>query len=83
MTPRRDLVDGDNLCLAFPGRQYIVYLPHGGTVNVRLEKKNYSTVWYNPRTGEWGTPFRVEGSGERQEFKTPDSGDWALLIRTK
>ena len=82
MTPRRDLVDGDNLCLAFPGRQYIVYLPHGDTVNVRLEKKNYSTVWYNPRTGEWGTPFRVEGS-ERQEFKTPDSGDWALLIRTK
>jgi hypothetical protein len=82
MTPQRDLVDGDNLCLACPDRQYVVYLPHGGTVNVQLEEKSYSAVWYNPRTGEWGAPFRVEGS-ERQKFKAPDSGDWALLIRTE
>jgi len=82
MTPRRDLVDGDNLCLACPGQQYVVYLPHGGTMNVRLEKKSYSAMWYNPRTGEWGAPFRVEGS-ERQKFEAPDSGDWALLIRTE
>jgi len=88
MAPRQDLVDGDNLCLAHPGNEYIVYLPHGGAVNVRLEQGDYSAVWYNPRTGEWSEPFHVEGGGRQAlasrfiwEFTAPDERDWTLLIR--
>jgi len=80
MTPQRDLVDKDNLCLAHPGHEYVIYLPHGGTVNAELKKGHYSAIWYNPRTGEWGAPFRIEGGGQ-QKFTAPDIGDWALLIR--
>ena len=82
MAPQRDLVDGNNLCLAQPGREYAVYLPYGGTVNVSLEKGNYSVVWYNPRTGEWGVPFHIQGNG-RQKLTAPDEEDWALLIQAE
>ncbi|MBZ5679325.1 MAG: DUF5060 domain-containing protein [Acidobacteriia bacterium] len=78
--PHDELVNNGNYCLAEPGKIYVVYLPHGGNVNVRLQAGRYDAAWFNPLTGErtaippalgpvWASP------------KAPDNNDWALLLR--
>ena len=37
--------------IAKPGRIYAVYLPKGGTTDLRIEEGSYTVQWYNPRTG--------------------------------
>jgi hypothetical protein len=78
--PHDELVDNGAFCLAEPGRLYAVYLPRGGKVGVRLERGKYRAQWFNPRSGETRVLPPAEGpawtSGE-----SPDSGDWALLLR--
>jgi len=85
MSPRPDLVEGNALCLAEPGKEYAVYLPLGGTVTVNLGDVPQGVklnVWrYDPRTGK-AERLGVTGKG-RYRFKAPGSGegnDWALHI---
>ena len=47
MTPRQDLVDS-GYCLANPGLEYLVYLPKGGIVNMKLVRGNYTVDWWDP-----------------------------------
>ncbi len=47
MTPRQDLVD-TGYCLANPGLEYLVYLPQGGIVNMKLLRGNYTVDWWDP-----------------------------------
>ena len=80
--PHPRLVDR-GLCLADPGRRYIIYLPEGGGVTVSLPSESvaYRAFWYNPRT------CRVERTqsltADTQGFFTaPDGGDWVLDLMT-
>lgn len=83
MSPRPDLVEGNALCLAEAGREYVVYQPVGGEVRVALrdipdgQKRN---VWrYNPRTGEIGCLGEMRAGQLR--FHAPKGGkDWVLHI---
>ena len=54
--------DKGAFCLAEPGRQYAVYLPHGGTATVTLQPGRYKTKWFNARTGVWSTAGPGGGS---------------------
>jgi hypothetical protein len=80
--PHDELVDNGAFCLAEPGRLYAVYLPRGGKVTVKLERGNYRTQWFNPRSGAIKALPAAAGpvwtSGE-----SPDYGDWALLLRAE
>ncbi len=80
MQPRQDLVS-NGYCLAWPGRQYLVYLEDGGTVDVKAENGPYIATWINARdTAEQRAGGTTEtGLG----LKAPDRGDWLLrLTRT-
>ncbi|BFU93476.1 MAG: hypothetical protein NTNFB02_01980 [Nitrospira sp.] len=59
--PHDELVNRGAFCLAEPGRQYVVYLPHGGDVTVRLDPGQYEVKWFNPRTGEYSASQNVSG----------------------
>ena len=73
------MTPGD-FCLADSGRTYVVYLPRGGTVAVKLEPGNYRTSWFNPRSGE--TIELPAASGPNwTSAAAPDGGDWVLLLR--
>lgn len=85
LAPRRDLVEGSGLCFAEPGKEYIVYLPVGGTVSVNLADILEGVklrVWrYNPRTGE---TIRIGTAGRgKYRLHSPSSGegeDWVFHI---
>jgi hypothetical protein len=78
--PHDELVNHDAFCLAEPGRQYVVYLSHGGDVTVRLDPGQYEVKWFNPRSGEYSGsqvalgPVWTSASAE-------DGADWVILMK--
>jgi hypothetical protein len=78
--PHDELVNKGAYCLAEPGRSYAVYLPRGGKATVRLKDGRYRANWFNPRSGETKTLPPAEGPTWTSP-ESPDSGDWALLLR--
>jgi hypothetical protein len=80
MNPASDLVGQDVMCLAEKNRQYVVYLPKGGEVELKLGDGLYKAKWYNPREGYWVNIGEASGPIWKSP-KSPDKGDWALLLR--
>jgi hypothetical protein len=78
--PHDELVDGGAFCLAEPGRQYAVYLPRGGKVNLQLAPGKYRAHWFNPRGGQ-SIPLPAATGPAWTPGESPDNGDWALLLR--
>jgi Protein of unknown function (DUF4038)/Domain of unknown function (DUF5060)/Putative collagen-binding domain of a collagenase len=79
--PHDEWVDHHAFCLAQPGKVYVVYLPHGGKVTVKLAPGHYHARWFNPRTGEWSAAPAAQGP----RWTSPtaaDDGDWALLLQS-
>jgi hypothetical protein len=76
-------VTGDALALADPGKVYVIYFPHGGAARVDLSAAQgpLNARWFNPRAGDFGGPMSVTPTSLRQDFKAPDTNDWALLVR--
>lgn len=93
MSPHPELVKEypQPLCLAKPGKEYIVYLRYGGVAKIEMDNsassKKFSYQWYNPGTGKFNEPVSVIGS-EIMTFSAPESypdekdfKDWVLYIR--
>jgi hypothetical protein len=82
MEPRDELVEGGGaMCLAGPGRQYLVYLPEGKPTTLRLEPGSYAVRLLNCRTGAWTELGRVEGGSPWTTPAMADAGDWAVTLR--
>ncbi len=77
--PHDELVNR-GYCLADPGRLYVVYLPDGGDVTLKLNPGRYEAKWFNPRTGAYSSPW-VAQAPEWTSPKSADHGDWVLLLR--
>jgi hypothetical protein len=80
--PHDELVDNGAFCLAESGKLYAVYLPRGGKVTVKIGSRKYKTHWFNPRSGET-KPLPVAEGPSWTAPESPDSGDWALLLRSE
>ncbi len=88
LEPDQNLVDEnkDNFCSAIPGKEYIIYLRHGGSVNVNLSdvssKGRFNFHWFDPRTGIEKNVGTIEG-GTVKAFTAPNNFDWVLhLVKT-
>jgi len=70
-----------NFCLADPGREYLVYAPRGGIVNVDLSAANtlMSAEWFAPLTGRTVHAKAVPG-GTPQRLVAPFAGDAVLHL---
>lgn len=84
MTPRHDLTNYGNLCLAEPGQEYLVYsrLP---TCRVVLPREGvYTVTMFNPRTGQQTSlpDCDPKQNGAWQYPKTL-SDDWAFVLKRK
>jgi hypothetical protein len=67
-------------CLAVPGKQYLVYLPEGGTVTVDLAGAGSLAVeWAHPVTGAVAPGGTVLG-GSQREFTAPFDGEVVLFL---
>ena len=81
MTNRDELVGNvehtnSAFCLAKEGEVYLIYLPKGGEMPLKLPEDDFSLAWFNPRDGKMG---------ETQVFdsplQAPDSEDWLALVQ--
>lgn len=78
--PHDELVNNGNYCLADPGETYAVYLPHAGSVTVKLEPGHYQAYWFSAMTGEKIDLPDVTGPIWTSP-EAPDHNDWALLLQ--
>src|SRR5262249_53767258 len=69
-------------CLINPGREYLVYLPSGGTVRVDLSAASGSFVatWFSPITGQTTSGGTVS-AGIPILFTSPIAGDTVLYLQ--
>ncbi len=82
MVPSDNLVTkGPGYCLA-SDREYLVYLPNGGSVTIDLHNTEgtVSVEWFNPVNGESSSASSVTG-GVSQEFTSPYSGESVLYLK--
>ncbi|MFC1692736.1 putative collagen-binding domain-containing protein [Candidatus Latescibacterota bacterium] len=81
--PHREIADS-GLCLADVGREYVIYLPEGGTVSIDLSevKGDMITAWYNPRECRDEKVEEIQADGILT-FQTPDKNDWVLHLVKK
>jgi hypothetical protein len=77
-------VNTDDYVLCKSGQIYLVYLKHGGKVQLNIISGNYSYGWFNPRTGDGLNGLLKTGSvdvGQKVELTAPDKNDWLLVIK--
>lgn len=70
--------------LCKPGQIYLVYLKHGGKVQLTAAAGNFTYGWFNPRTGDGLEGLLKTGSvntGRKIEVTAPNKNDWLLVIK--
>ncbi len=77
LEPYFDVSGGRALYLT--GVEYVVFLEHGGAVELTTEKKGYKVYWLNVDTGELITE-KKEYKGERFSASAPGAGAWVLHL---
>jgi hypothetical protein len=82
MTPQATLASSA-VCLADPGREFLVYLPDGADVTVDLGagQAEFAVAWFGPASGETRPGANVRASG-RTVFASPFApGDAVLHLK--
>ena len=81
LKPDHAVVNTGSLCLADPGREYVVYRQSGGTIAIDLPGAGpaFQAEWLDPRTGARKPATAVEGRVKRT-FACPDARDWVLHL---
>jgi hypothetical protein len=82
MTPQSDLAS-TGYCLADAGREYLVYLPHGGRkeFSLILTPTNYSVEWINPSNGNSLKMQDLRAKIGKETFELPFSGPAILHLK--
>ena len=80
MIPREDLAS-TGYCLADPGRQYVVYLPEGGRVEVDLSAATepLAVQWIAPVAGK-SHAGKPPAGGDKRSLEPPFRGPAVLLL---
>ncbi len=80
LSPRQDLVS-TGFCLAAEGREYLVYLETGGTVQVQVQPGTYAVQWSNARDTRDQRRGGTITNGTN--LTAPDTNDWLLHLQRK
>jgi hypothetical protein len=76
----------DDYVLYKTGEVYLIYLKHGGKVQLDVATGKFTYGWFNPRTGDGLNGLLKAGSvdsGRKVEVAALDNNDWLLVIRGK
>jgi len=81
MRPHNEAVSGSKeaYCLAEPSEQYLVYMPEGGTVSLKLPEGYYHASWFNPLNALTQDTQLLSG-GDTLKVQSPDNNDWVLVV---
>ena len=82
MNPAQHLVTSPTLCLAKPGREYVVYAPDGGGVplNLRGQSGSFAVTLLDPRTGGTTTLPPIAG-GAWRSLVAPAGNDYVFRVK--
>ena len=73
---------GDDYVLCKANELYLVYLKHGGKIEIGVGSGKFDYGWFNPRTADGLDGLLERGSVDgRVEMTAPDTNDWLLVIR--
>ncbi len=75
--------DNEAYLIFNPGRQYAIYFPNGGTVELDIKdsKGTFSAQWLDIHACKWSDAKSIQG-GKTVTLSTPeDTGYWACLIQ--
>ena len=80
-----EMTDSDSdYVLCKPGEIYLVYLKHGGDIEVDVTSGKFNYGWFNPRTGDGLDGLLKKGSANGKiKLTAPDDNDWLLVIQGK
>ncbi len=80
ITPRGELASS-GYCLADPGKEYLIYLPSGGSVTADLSaaRGELAVEWFDPARDKITAAGKTTG-GARREFKAPFTGAAVLYL---
>jgi hypothetical protein len=84
--PRNDLLaqraENEAYCLAEPGRQYAVYFPDGGSVELDVSDATGRLVvrWLDLERSQWLERREADASHGMLRLRAPGPGHWAVLV---
>jgi hypothetical protein len=76
--------NSDDYVFCKPGHIYLVYLKHGGKVELDVAGGECNYGWFNPRTGDGLDRLLYPGTinaGPKIDLNAPDTNDWLLVIK--
>jgi hypothetical protein len=73
-----ELANG-NLCLAKPGKIYIVYLPEGGKVKLSKLSDTLTFYWFDPVKGDFISEDKIKSN--EQEFDSETKLPMVLIVK--
>lgn len=81
MKPCQNAISGGNaFCLGESVKHYLVYLPNGGSVNMKAPQASYQAQWISgANTAQRRSAGSVRGD---ERFSAPSSDDWLLELKT-
>ena len=79
-----DREPGEAYCMVLPGRDFVVYFPDGGSVNLYISALSgtASLQWCNVLKAEWSEAESVDPL-LNVRLKCPGEGHWIALVKTK
>lgn len=86
--PENDLLSerepAEAYCMAFPGREYVVYFPTGGSVNLDISamKGKASLEWCEVLKAAWSEGMRVDPAASLA-LNCPGRGHWIALLKVQ
>jgi len=85
LAPHADLLSrrapNEAYCAADPGREYVVYFPDGGAVDLDVSAADGSLTerWLDADDAAWTGPEPVDG--DERALSAPASGNWLAVLR--
>ena len=67
-------------CMAFAGKEYVIYFPAAGSVHLAAAPGSYDIKWLRINNSKWQESYDLELPGM---IDTPDDDHWAVLIKRK
>jgi hypothetical protein len=78
--PAIPVLKPDPMCLMEVGKRYVVYLPQGGSVRLKLEPGKYTLRWFDPRNGTTSGNKPIEVTSVWDSPPAPSAEDWVLVL---
>ncbi len=75
--------ENEAFCRAIEGREYAIYFPDGGEVDLKtnIENGEISIEWLNILSSEWSETMQLTINNSKVTIRTPEKGNWFAYLK--